>query len=220
MIRKKITDYDNTDTLAAGDAILVEKADGSFKHLLGSDMPGGGGLDQDLQDIAALSPSNDDLLQRKAGSWTNRTPAQVKTDLALVKGDVGLGNVDNTTDANKPVSTATQTELDTKGPLNLTINAQTGTDYTLVLGDNSKLITLDNASPIDLNIPTNASVAFAVGSQIHLAQTAAGQVTVVPDVGVTLVSADDADKLRVEGSTATLIKIATNTWLLCGDIVA
>lgn len=34
--------------------------------------------------------------------------------VALVKGDVGLGNVDNTTDAAKPVSTATQTALNGK----------------------------------------------------------------------------------------------------------
>jgi hypothetical protein len=35
-------------------------------------------------------------------------------NIDLVKGDVGLGNVDNTSDANKPVSTATQTALDAK----------------------------------------------------------------------------------------------------------
>lgn len=75
------------------------------------------GLDSDLTAIAGLSPSNDDLLQRKAGAWTNRTPAQVKTDLALTKSDVGLGNVDNTSDANKPVSSATQTALNAKAPL-------------------------------------------------------------------------------------------------------
>jgi hypothetical protein len=40
--------------------------------------------------------------------------ATLKTDLALVKGDVGLGNVDNTSDVNKPISTATQTALDLK----------------------------------------------------------------------------------------------------------
>ncbi len=40
--------------------------------------------------------------------------SEVKTDLALVKGDVGLGNVDNTSDLNKPISTATQTALDAK----------------------------------------------------------------------------------------------------------
>lgn len=82
---------------------------------------GGGGsdptkqpLDADLTAIAGLSPSNDDVLQRKASAWTNRTITQLKTDLGLVKGDVGLGNVDNTSDANKPVSTATQTALDAK----------------------------------------------------------------------------------------------------------
>lgn len=45
-------------------------------------------LDGDLTAIAALAPSNDDLLQRKAGAWTNRTPAQVKSDLAIAQSDV------------------------------------------------------------------------------------------------------------------------------------
>jgi len=34
--------------------------------------------------------------------------------VTLAKADVGLGNADNTSDANKPVSTATQTALDAK----------------------------------------------------------------------------------------------------------
>jgi hypothetical protein len=42
--------------------------------------------DQDLLDIANLTPVNDDVLQRKAGVWTNRTIAQLKTDLNLVVG--------------------------------------------------------------------------------------------------------------------------------------
>lgn len=37
--------------------------------------------------------------------------------VTLVKGDVGLGNVDNTSDVNKPVSTAQQTALDLKAPI-------------------------------------------------------------------------------------------------------
>lgn len=53
------------------------------------------GLDSDLTAIAAIAPSNDDIIQRKAGAWTNRTPAQLKTDLVLVKADVGLGNLTN-----------------------------------------------------------------------------------------------------------------------------
>jgi hypothetical protein len=40
-------------------------------------------LDSDLTAIAALAPVNDDILQRKAGAWTNRTMAQLKVDLSL-----------------------------------------------------------------------------------------------------------------------------------------
>jgi len=71
-------------------------------------------IDSDLTAIAGLTPVNDDIIQRKIGVWTSRTPAQFKVDLSLVKADVGLGNVDNTSDADKPVSTAQQTALDGK----------------------------------------------------------------------------------------------------------
>lgn len=81
-------------------------------------------LDSDLTAIAALTPTDNDVIQRKAGAWTNRTPVQLKTDLALTKSDVGLANVDNTSDANKPVSTAQQTALNLKA--NLASPALTG----------------------------------------------------------------------------------------------
>ncbi len=83
-------------------------------------------LNANLTAISGLTPSDNDILQRKAGAWTNRTPAQVKTDLTLTKSDVGLANVDNTSDANKPVSTATQTALNGKEN---TITAGTTSQY-------------------------------------------------------------------------------------------
>lgn len=47
-------------------------------------------LDSDLTAIAALSPANDDIIQRKAGAWTNRTLAQLMTDLTeLIQDLVG-----------------------------------------------------------------------------------------------------------------------------------
>lgn len=70
--------------------------------------------DPDLTAIAALAPPDNDIIQRKSGAWTNRTPAQFKTDLSLTKSDVGLSNVDNTADTAKPVSTAQQAALDAK----------------------------------------------------------------------------------------------------------
>lgn len=71
----------------------------------------------ELTAIAAITPAANDLIQRKSGAWTNRTPVQVKADLGLAKADVGLGSVDNTSDAAKPVSTAQQTALDAKADL-------------------------------------------------------------------------------------------------------
>lgn len=64
------------------------------------------------------------------------TAAQAKTILALTKADVGLSNVDNTSDLNKPISTATQSALDLK----LNISSYTAADVL------AKLITVDGAA--------------------------------------------------------------------------
>ena len=100
------------------------------------------------------------------------------------------------------------------------LNAQTGTTYTLVAGDAGELVTLTNAAAITLTVPLNSSVAFAIGTQITITQGGAGTVTVAGAVGVTVNSADGDLKLRTQWSAATLIKIATNSWILIGDIKA
>jgi len=100
------------------------------------------------------------------------------------------------------------------------LNSQTGTTYTLVATDAGDLVTLTNASAIALTVPTNASVAFATGTQITITRAGAGSVTVAGAVGVTVNSADGFLKLRSQWSSATLIKIATNSWILIGDISA
>jgi len=71
-----------------------------------------------LADMVNMATSS--LIYRKtAGTGVPEvnTLATLKTDLVLVKGDVGLGNVDNTSDANKPVSSAQQTALNLKANL-------------------------------------------------------------------------------------------------------
>ena len=106
--------------------------------------------------------------------------------------------------------------------LNETIpmNAQTGTTYTLAVGDAGELVTLANASPITLTVPTNASIPFAIGTQITITAAGAGQVTVAGAVGVTVNSPDNYLKLRTQWSAATLIKMNTNSWILIGDVSA
>jgi hypothetical protein len=140
-----------------------------------------------------------------------------KTFATLNKTAVGLGNVDNTSDANKPVSTAQQTALDLKTNKLIVANRQTAS-YTLVLSDADKLVEMNVGSANNLTIPLNSSVAFGIGTQILLAQYGAGQTTIVLTSGVTLRSNGAKVKLNAQYSGATLIKIAENEWYLFGDI--
>ncbi len=102
--------------------------------------------------------------------------------------------------------------------LDLTINAQTGTTYTLVSGDKNKLVTLSNAGAITLTIPPSV---FTAGQQIHIARMGAGAVALAQGSGVTIVSTGataSAPTLRAQYSTGTIICTATDTFLVIGDI--
>jgi hypothetical protein len=102
---------------------------------------------------------------------------------------------------------------------NMTLNAQTGTTYTLALADAHKLVTLSNASAITLTVPTNSSIAFEIGDQVNLLQLGAGQVTVAGS-GVTFRSEGSKLKLKGQYAMATLVKIDTDTWVLVGNVSA
>jgi hypothetical protein len=99
--------------------------------------------------------------------------------------------------------------------INLATNAQAGS-YTLVLTDSYDLVEMSGGGT--LTVPTNASVAFPVGTQINVLQTGASQVT-VGGAGVTI-NGTPGLKLRTQWSGATLIKRATDTWVLVGDLSA
>jgi hypothetical protein len=101
-----------------------------------------------------------------------------------------------------------------------TTNAQTGTTYTIALTDsNNTMVELNNASAITLTVPTNATTAFPIGSQVNILQTGAGQVTVAGAATVT-VNGTPGLKLRAQWSAATIVKRDTNTWVLIGDLSA
>ena len=104
-------------------------------------------------------------------------------------------------------------------PSTISINAQTNNSYTFVSGDAGKLVTFNNAAAITVTVPPNSSVAYTTGTIIDIAQTGAGQVTIVGDTGVT-VSATPGLNLRAQYSGATLVKIGTDSWLLLGDLSA
>lgn len=67
-------------------------------------------------------------------SFTTNRSSNKSINITMAKSDVGLGNVDNTSDLDKPISTATQATLDTKANNN---------DVTTALGlklDTSKIV--------------------------------------------------------------------------------
>lgn len=102
--------------------------------------------------------------------------------------------------------------------LQLQFNAQTGTTYTLAVGDLNKLVTCSNASGITLTVPPSV---FSAGNQIHIQQIGAGQVTFAQGAGVTITSTGataSAPKLRAQYSAATVICTASNTFTILGDL--
>jgi hypothetical protein len=100
----------------------------------------------------------------------------------------------------------------------LDFNAQTGTTYTLVIGDLGKWVTASNASPITVTVPPSV---FAAGNIINLQQIGAGQVTFAQGAGVTITSTggtSSAPKLRAQNSACTIICTASNTFTIVGDL--
>ncbi len=96
-------------------------------------------------------------------------------------------------------------------------NAQTGTTYTLVAADSSKVVTASNAGAITITVPPSVYVA---GDIITVVQTGAGQVTFAEGSGVTInsVGTADAPKLRAQYSAAQVICVGSNSFVIVGDI--
>lgn len=96
-------------------------------------------------------------------------------------------------------------------------NRQTGTTYTLVIGDAQKIIEMNNASANTLTIPLNSSVAFAVGDIINVIQYGAGVTTVDGATSVTVngvSSGGAAIDARYNG--VSIHKTATDEWVMVG----
>lgn len=97
-------------------------------------------------------------------------------------------------------------------------NAQTGTTYTLVIGDKDKIVTASNASAITVTVPPSV---FSANDIINVQQIGAGQVTFAQGAGVTITSngaSASAPKIRTQYSACSVICTASNTFTIIGDI--
>lgn len=142
-----------------------------------------------------------------------------KINITDLKSSMSLNNVNNTADDDKPISIATQTALDTKAPLALSIG-NIDTDYTLSAGDElGSLVIADvSAADITITVPEDATYDFAIGTQILLCRGGANDLFVVGEGGVTIAGPGADDKIANEAGVAALVKIGADLWLLFGDV--
>ncbi len=207
----------STDTFTivrarSGTSGVQHSAGATVKHVLTSD---------DLNAFkASISPvTNLGFAGSTSGSTTVQATAVAGTTTLTLPAatDTLVGKATTDTLTNKTLTSPTlNTPTINDARQNLTLNAQTGTTYTLVLTDNGRLVTLSNAAAITVTVPLNSSVAFATGAIINLQQIGAGQVTVAGASGVTVNGTGTA--LRAQWSAASLVKTATDTWTVIGDI--
>lgn len=207
----------STDTFTivrarAGTSAVSHSSGATIKHVLTSD------------DLNAFKGSISPVTSMGfAGSTSGTTTVQATaiagtTTLTLPAAtDTLVGR--NTTDTltNKTLTTPTINDA----RQNLTLNAQTGTTYTLVLTDNGRLVTLSNASAIAVTVPLNSSVAYATGAIVNIQQIGAGAVTIQGASGVTITSTGataTAPVTRAQYSAASIIKTGTDSWTVIGDI--
>lgn len=150
------------------------------------------------------------MAEVKISQLTAKGSNLASTDLIMISEVSGSGYV------SKYVTGA---EISSGGGASTEIDIDTKTSsYTLVLADANKLIELNSASGVTLGVPTNATDAFPIGTQILVSQLGAGQVTINPISGVTLRS--NGGKLKISGQygLCTLIKRDTDEWYVSGDL--
>lgn len=165
-------------------------------------------------------------------AWTSLAYISNDGDITGVTAGTGLSGGGTSGSVTLAINTATTADLTTAQTLtnktltdpkiNLAFDAETAS-YTAVLANNGQVVTMNNASANTFSIPTNASVAYPIGTQINVLQIGAGQTTIqaVTSGTTTILSTAAtaaAPKLRVRYSMATCLKAGTDLWYVTGDI--
>ena len=159
--------------------------------------------------------------------WVMPTATDLVTDLPADFAVFGQGVDTSMADlkggtTGQVLSKASNTDMDftwvEQDDTTLSFNAQTGTTYTLVIGDLGKWVTASNASAITITVPPSV---FAAGNVVNVQQIGAGQVTFAQGSGVTITSTgatSTAPKLRVQYSACSIICTSSNNFTIVGDL--
>ena len=178
-----------------------------------------------LDELAAALGDDASFAATITSSLTAKAPIASPTFTGTVSGItksmVGLENVDNTSDANKPISSLTQTALNTKSDNLISSTVTSSTAYSITSPDLYKRIEFNSTSPITVTIPADTTLNLPVGSSIELLQANSGKITVQGEsVSVLIYGPDNQFKSRVQWSSVFIEKRAANSWLVTGDTEA
>ena len=189
--------------------------------------------DADLDSIAGLAGTSGYLKKTASNTWSLDTSTFVDTS-STQSSIGGAKTFTSSVTFSSTVALGGSATADTKSALNnstavaTTAYVQTATrvttdqktaNYTLVIGDEGKMIEFNSASNLTLTIPANSSVAFPVGTQILIARLGTGKVQVLITTD-TLYSVSSNRFLASQYSGATLVKTTSTTWYLFGDLSA
>jgi len=92
------------------------------------------------------------------------------------------------------------------------LNDQTGTTYTLVSGDNGKVVVLDNAFAVTVTVPSGLGAGF----NCSFVQKGAGQVSFSAS-GTTINNRQSHTKINGQYGVASIVAYAADTFVLAGD---
>jgi len=163
--------------------------------------------------------ANDETVINFTGGGDAISFDAVKTALAAANTAVGF-NGQKLTGVGTPTTGtdgANKTYVDSLAGGYGGILALTGAANTLGLTAAGQYVTVSHTAGTVLTVPTNATAALRIGSRIPVVQYGAGQVTVAAAGGVTL-RASKSLKTRAQYAELWLTKIATDEWVLSGDV--
>jgi sporulation protein YlmC with PRC-barrel domain len=224
-------DYSKLATLTAGSVVLGNSSNVATVTALSGDVTvnssgvtaiGSGVIvDGDINASAGIALSK--LATSTAGNIIVYNSSGVPTAVAET-GDITISDTGVTAIGTGVIVDAdvSATAAISRGKIaDMSIDTKTG-NYTLVLTDANKLIEMNITSTANtVSVPTNASVAFPIGTQINITQYGTGKTQIVAVTsGTTSIRSTPGSYLRDRYSSATLIKRATDEWYLIGDLSA
>ena len=129
------------------------------------------------------------------------------------------GFITSSTASDKTSSTVVATTAFVKSSVVPTIISVSSSPYAITNSLNwNSVIRVTNGSLTTITVPTDATSNVEIGTQIVIIQNGTAQVTIQPSVGVTLMSAGGKTKTTGQYSVCTLIKTASDEWVLGGDL--